>query len=307
VRRRGGWRDRQCRTASIHSGRSIAHTGRSKSLEVKSMAKKLLALCAIVLLLVGASGIGAYVGYRAGKAEACHQFVGLKDSPERRNYAIRHALGLEEFKGGTGQDLWVMHSVHPDVNNGFFVDLGSADGVAFSNTWALEQRGWTGICIDPFPRNMESRTCQVFAEAVDNVGGRTVKFQNPGSYSGGLVKYAGWWVSDESKESAVEVKTATLRDILRRANAPSYIHYLNVDIEGAEYMALSEFPFNEYEFGAITIEHNNLEDQRAKIRELLVKNGYRLDAAIRDQDWYVRDDTPNATSATERRQSSAPD
>jgi hypothetical protein len=73
-----------------------------------------------------------------------------------------------------------------------------------------------------------------------------------------------------------------------------------VDIEGAEYMALSEFPFDKYEFGAITIEHNDLQDQRAKIRELLVKNGYRLEWAIRDQDWYVRADPPNAAAATER-------
>jgi FkbM family methyltransferase len=271
------------------------------------MAKKLFALCAVALLLVGAGGVGAYFGYHAGRAQAFQQFVGTKDLREQRNYAIRYALGREAFRGSTGQDLWVMHSVHPGVTNGFFVDLGSADGVAYSNTWALEQRGWTGICIDPFPRNMASRTCQMFAEAVDNVGGRTVQFQNPGDYSGGLVKYAGWWISQESKDNAVEVKTATLRDILRRANAPSYIHYLNVDIEGAEYMALSEFPFNEYEFGAITIEHNNLEDQRAKIRELLVKNGYRLEWAIRDQDWYVRDDAPNATPAAERRSSSASD
>jgi hypothetical protein len=46
-----------------------------------------------------------------------------------------------------------------------------------------------------------------------------------------------------------------------------------VDIKGAEYTALSEFPFDEYKFGAINIEHNNQEDRRAKIRELLVKSG----------------------------------
>jgi hypothetical protein len=135
---------------------------------------------------------------------------------------------------------------------------------------------------------------------VDDVGGRTVRFQNPGSYSGGIVKYAGWWVSEEHKENAVEVKTATLSDILRRGDAPSYIHYLNVDIEGAEYTALSEFPFDQYTFGAITIEHNGLEGQRAKIRDLLVRNGYRLEWAIRDQDWYVRADGPDTVAATGR-------
>ncbi|HEX2512897.1 MAG TPA: FkbM family methyltransferase [Xanthobacteraceae bacterium] len=263
------------------------------------MAKKFLRVGLVVLLLVGTWGAGAYLGYRAGRAEAFQEFVGIEHLPARRSHAIRYALGLRDFQGVAGQDLWVMYRVHPGVTDGFFVDLGSADGIANSTTWALERSGWTGICIDPFPRNMESRTCQVFAEAVDNVGGRTVQFQNPGSESGGFLKYAGWWVSQQDKENVVEVKTTTLRDILRRGNAPSYIHYLNVDIEGAEYMALSEFPFDEYKFGAITIEHNNMEDQRAKIRELLVKNGYRLEFAILDQDWYVRADKPNGGSATQ--------
>jgi FkbM family methyltransferase len=267
-----------------------------QGLEATNMTKKSLVLC--VALLVPATWIGsAYLGYRAGRAEVFHQFVGIPDPGERRNYAIRYALGLQQFRGTSGQDLWVMHSVHPGTTDGFFVDLGSADGHRSSTTWALEQNGWRGICVDPFPRNMEGRTCQVFAEAVDNVGGRTVQFQNPGSYSGGILEYAGWWVSQDHKDSAVEVRTTTLRDILRRGNAPTYIHYLNVDIEGAEYMALSEFPFDEYQFGAITIEHNGLEDRRAKIRELLVQNGYRLEWAIRDQDWYVRADNPDAVTA----------
>jgi FkbM family methyltransferase len=263
------------------------------------MAKKFLALI-VVLLLMSASGAGGYLGYRAGKADTFHSLLGISDDAKRRTYAIRYALGLEEFKGIIGQDLWVMHSVHPGVTNGFFVDLGSADGVEISNTWALEQKGWTGICIDPFPRNMESRTCQAFDKAVDNVGGRTVLFQNPGSYGGGILDYAGWWVSSEDKQNAVEVQTMTLGEILRSANAPSYIHYLNVDIEGAEYAALSDFPFDQYRFGAITIEHNNQEIQRAKLRELLVKNGYRLEWAIRDQDWYVPAEKPNAAPETKR-------
>src|ERR1700754_2940971 len=107
--------------------------------------------CVMALLLACALGMGAYLGHRAGRVEAFHEFVGIKDLRERKIYAIRYALGLVDFKGITGQDLWVIHSVHPDTTNGFFVDLGSADGVAISNTWALEQSGWTGICIDPFP------------------------------------------------------------------------------------------------------------------------------------------------------------
>jgi hypothetical protein len=42
-----------------------------------------------------------------------------------------------------------------------------------------------------------------------------------------------------------------------------------------------------------------MEDQRAKIRGLLVKNGYRLEFAILDQDWYLRAEKPNGGSATQ--------
>lgn len=69
--------------------------------------------------------------------------------------------------------------------------------------------------------------------------------------------------------------------------APAFIHYLNADIEGAEYEALKVFPFARYRLGATTVEHDNLEARRMQLRELLERNGYRLEWAIRDQDWYV--------------------
>src|SRR5262245_36941355 len=113
------------------------------------MTRKLFVPC-VMLLMVGAASVGAYLGHRVGRFEAFHEFVGIQDAHERRAGAIGYALGLEEFKGVTGQDLWVLHSVHPGIKDGYFVDLGSADGVTISNTWALERNGWTGICIDPF-------------------------------------------------------------------------------------------------------------------------------------------------------------
>lgn len=247
------------------------------------MAKTIIALG---LCVVVAGTAGAYIGQRVGKAEAYHEFVGIADAEKRSHYALRYGFGLETFNGITGQDLWVLHAVHPDVKDGFFVDLGSADGHAISNTLALEQKGWRGVCIDPFPRNMQGRTCRVVEKAVASRSGREVEFQNPGSFSGGLLDNAGWWVSEEDKKNTVTVKTTTLADVLRSADAPEFIHYLNVDIEGAEYDALRRFPFDEYQFGAITIEHNDVQDRREQIRQLLADNGYRLQWAIRDQDWY---------------------
>lgn len=36
-------------------------------------------------------------------------------------------------------------------NTGFFVDIGAYDPISASNTWALYQRGWCGITIEPTP------------------------------------------------------------------------------------------------------------------------------------------------------------
>lgn len=241
----------------------------------------------VVITVLTAFAVGAILGHRAGRTDGIHFLVGISNPQERWIYTIRHVLGLERFNGVYGQDLWLLHSMFPDGRRGFFVDVGSADGEVFSNTSRLEGAGWSGICIDPFPRNMRNRRCQVFEEVVDSEAGRTVRFQSPGTYSGGILDYAGWWVSEEEKQKPVELKTTTLRAILQRANAPKFIEYVNVDIEGAEYEALRAFPFDEYKIGALTVEHNNLEDRRLALRELLEAQGYRLEWAIRDQDWYV--------------------
>jgi FkbM family methyltransferase len=243
-----------------------------------------------VVVAVVALAVGGFVGFRAGTANVLHTLVGVSDDAQRVRHVLRHAFGIDGFNGIYGQDLWILNSAHPGVKDGFFVDIGSADGEDISNTRRLEAAGWSGICIDPFPRNMKRRTCKTFDEVVDSVPGRTVQFRSPGGYDGGIVDYAGWWVSDRDNGKTVELKTTTIGDVLARANAPAFIHYLNVDIEGAEYEALKVFPFERYRLGAITVEHNNVEARRIQLRDLLESNGYRLEWAIRDQDWYVPKD-----------------
>lgn len=55
------------------------------------------------------------------------------------------------YAGQIGQDKWVIETMFPDVTDGFFVDVRSSHGTIGSNSVALERKGWTGICIDPFP------------------------------------------------------------------------------------------------------------------------------------------------------------
>jgi len=51
-----------------------------------------------------------------------------------------------------------------------------ATGTGSSRTKTLEQKGWSGICVDPYPKNMLGRTCQVVKQVVSDESGKKVTF-----------------------------------------------------------------------------------------------------------------------------------
>ncbi len=196
-----------------------------------------------------------------------------------------------EYRGQLGQDKWILESVFPGVTRGYFLDVGSGDGVDISNSKALEDKGWTGICVDPFPKNMKTRTCQIFKEVVYSKAGKKIEFRTAGDY-GGIDKHIIRYRQSLRVITAgtVSLMTVTLGSILKRAKAPKFIHYMNLDIEGAELEAMKAFPFSRYKVGAITVEHNFVEPKRSKLKKLLQDNGYRLAKSLKWDDWYVLDE-----------------
>jgi hypothetical protein len=197
--------------------------------------------------------------------------------------SAKEKLGLVRFYSQMGQDKWVSETVFPGVQNGFFLDVGSGDGTFLSNTKALEQRGWTGICVDPFPRNMQDRSCQIFKDVVSSKSGERVKFW-AGKELGGIVDHLR---HRQMEAPIVEFTTVTLADILERAKAPRFIHYVSLDIEGGEINALKGFPFDKYQIGALTVEHNFAEPKRSEIKALMKSHGYKhVHTSVRD-DFYV--------------------
>ena len=57
-------------------------------------------------------------------------------------------------------------------------------------------------------------------------------------------------------------------------NAPSFIEFLSLDTEGSEFDLLNAHDFEKYLFGYICVEHNFIENNRKKIRDLLESKGY---------------------------------
>jgi FkbM family methyltransferase len=140
-----------------------------------------------------------------------------------------------------GQDRWV-HTVL-DGRVGYFVDVGAYDGVESSNTYALEQLGWDGVCIEASPSMAaacaHNRRCTTVGRAV--------------AEREGFVRFAGDRVV---ASGGIQVPCSPLGEILRSVRAPRQIDYLSLDVEGHELIALQGIDFDYYTVLMITVEHN---------------------------------------------------
>jgi hypothetical protein len=78
----------------------------------------------------------------------------------------------------------------------------------------------------------------------------------------------------------------TLRSILHEHSAPKTIDYWSLDTEGSELAILKSFPFDEYSFRVLTVEHNWL-PAREQIKTFLASHGYQRIRALDVDDCYA--------------------
>jgi len=193
-----------------------------------------------------------------------------------------------------GQDLEVI-KFYNNKENGFFVEIGASDGISLSNTYLLEtQYKWKGICCEPIPNKFENLVKNrpnsiCYNEAVYNSSGLTVIFDiaNSCDFLSGISNHIDCHKSTvDANKKTIQVQTISLLDVLKNANAPSFIEYMSLDTEGSEFQILQNFDFEKYTFGLIDVEHNYIEPRRTKIRNLLLSKGYIYKGANSCDDMY---------------------
>ena len=131
-----------------------------------------------------------------------------------------------------------------------------------------------------------NRRRPLFEEIVYSTKGEIVRFRQADILRG-IDEHIEQHKVEGAASPIVELTTTTLGDVLDRANAPSFIHYISIDTEGSEFDILMALPFSEYAVGAISVEHNGEEPKRQQIRTLLEANGYRFEREQLVDDWYV--------------------
>jgi FkbM family methyltransferase len=180
--------------------------------------------------------------------------------------------------------------------SGTFAEVGANDPTLGSQTWHLEQDGWTGVLVEPQPdlaaALAASRTAQVFAVACsspDNAGrSHALHVDGPRSALNRDRMAPG-----AAASRIIEVPTRTLDSILEEAEVPTPIDLLSIDVEGHEFEVLQGFDFARWQPLLILIEDhvNSLRTHRT-----LLNNGYRLVRRLGLNGWYVPagDDFPVA-------------
>jgi len=182
-----------------------------------------------------------------------------------------------------GQDSWVAQILN-FKKNGYFLDFGGFDGLMHSNTFYLEKfLSWEGIVVEPNPVPYASvcavRSCITVNAALWKESRLSVEFTD----SHGLSSFLQYQDCDSNakmrkdiSERIIHVDTINPNELLRRFNAPEYIDFLSLDVEGAEFDVIKEIDLNYYHIALMSIEHNHEKEKQSLIRNHLSQFDYEV-------------------------------
>ena len=175
---------------------------------------------------------------------------------------------------------------------GYFVEVGANDPRERSQTWLLEQSGWTGILIEPQPdlaaELRSGRKAQVFAVACSSPedAGRELTLHVAGPLSS-LDRRR--MAPGAIPERVIKVPVRTLDSILTEAATPANFDFLSIDVEGHEIEVLSGFDIDRWRPRLILLEDHVADLSKHRY---LTSAGYRIIRRYENNGWYVPRESP---------------
>lgn len=170
---------------------------------------------------------------------------------------------------------------------GYFVEVGANDPRERSQTWHLEQSGWTGVLVEPQPelaaKLRAQRKAKVFAvacSAPENAG-RELPLHVAGPLSS---LDRSLMAPGSTPETVIAVPIRTLDSILEEAGSPTEFDFLSIDVEGHEIEVLRGFDIGHWRPRLILLEDHVADLSK---HQYLLTAGYRIVRRYENNGWYV--------------------
>lgn len=164
------------------------------------------------------------------------------------------------------------------VEPGVLVEIGAFDGISYSNSSGLLDRGWCGILVEPMPifaekcrqRYSENAKVRVIEKAISNqTGNQVLEVAGPLSTLSNQLfeEYKKLeWSKPSVTNSSINVETITLDQLLENEKIEPNFELLVVDVEGFETEVFQGFDIVRWKPKMIIVElsdfHPNLETHR---------------------------------------------
>jgi FkbM family methyltransferase len=173
--------------------------------------------------------------------------------------------------------------------NGVFVDVGANHPTILSQTWFLEQQGWSGVLVEPIPEMFKllceqrprSRAVQA---AVGAESGEADLLLGVIHQHSTLAPVLG----DPLSGKKIRVPLRTLDSILAGAGVTT-MDFLSIDVEGLELQVLQGLNLEKYAPGLILVEEHRHDYTK---HNHLRRHGYRLVRRTGWNNWYVPHGSP---------------
>lgn len=168
------------------------------------------------------------------------------------------------------------------IDRGFYVDCGAYDPIRHSVTKTFYDRGWRGINIEPIPSLLQEFVVQRpldanLAIAISDGSDGAEFHEIAGTGLSTLFHtIAQQHIKAGLSTRVIKVPTTTLSDVLRQF-APSEIHFLKIDVEGAEHLVLRGTDFDRFRPWIVLVEATHPSTQQPSDKawqETLLNAGY---------------------------------
>jgi len=183
------------------------------------------------------------------------------------------------------------------IEKGFFLDVGSTDGIYISNTYLLEQNEWNGICVEAHPdyakileKNRPNSICYHCAAGDEDKNScdfnsnyrgslSSLDFTKESYFQNNYTKYYG--NRNESKingitNGKIQVPMRKLDSILQENNI-NKVDVISIDVDGSEPLTLKGLTLQKWSPRILILEDDSEKDL---IYEYAKNNGYKFSRRV---------------------------